>query len=327
MTAPNIAVSIDVGGTLTKAAIVDGRGKIRAEDVQPTATDIAPTRVPAHVAGIVRELLRRAGVSPGEVSGLCIGVPGIVDYRTGDVLSCPNLTNWEGMPLGRLVEEEIGLPTYLDKDANLAAMGEYWQGASRGVRHSICFTLGTGIGTGIILDGRLYRGAIGGAGEIGHITLVREGPLCGCGNRGCLEALASASAIVREARTAVARDPSSKILTLAHGDPATITAEVVFSAAQEGDITARTVVMTALEYLGIGVASMVNALNPDMVVLAGGMAAAGEIIGDVVRHVVRQRVRLPLAAHVRVVIGSLGGYAGVLGGAYLVFQGLQEPVA
>jgi glucokinase len=313
-----LAISIDVGGTLTKSAVVDEAGQALHELTEPTASTLPPMQVPDHVADLVQRLMAESGLALADLAGICVGLPGIVEHRLGLALSCPNLRNWEGLPLADLVTRRTGVTTWVERDANLAALGEAWIGAARGTGYSVCFTLGTGIGAGIILDGRLYRGSWGGAGEIGHITVVRDGPRCACGNRGCLEALASASAVAREAQAAAVRAPESLLWTLAGGERAAITADLVFRAALEGDATAMRVADTAVEYLGIGVATVINVFNLDMVVLAGGMAAAGSQVLDPVRAVVRQRARQPLAARSRVELGHLGGRAGVLGGARLV---------
>ncbi len=316
-----LAISIDVGGTLTKCAVVDEAGQARYEWSEPTASSLPPAQVPDHVADLVRRLMAAGGLAASDLAGVCIGLPGIVEYRLGLALSCPNLRNWEGMPLADLVAERTGVKTWVERDANLAALGEAWVGAACGTDYSVCFTLGTGIGAGIILDGRLFRGAWGGAGEIGHITIARDGPRCACGNRGCLESLTSATAIAREAQAAADRAPESLLWSLARGQRGAITADLVFKAAGEGDPAAMRVVDTAVEYLGIGVANVINVFNLEVVVLAGGMAAAGSQILDPVREVVRQRARQPLVERSRVELSRLGARAGVLGGARLVHMG------
>jgi len=316
----SLAISIDIGGTLTKSAIVSSDGHILHEQVEPTAKTLSSSEVPDYLVGLIQRLLAEGAIQTGDVAGACIGLPGIVEHRLGQALSCPNLRAWEGLPLTEMLSARIGMPIWIEKDANLAALGEFWLGAACGVRYNICLTLGTGIGAGIILNGQLYRGSWGGAGEIGHIILVRDGPRCSCGNRGCLEALASASAIAREGQAAAERAPDSLLWSLADGKRDSISAEVVFKAARQGDVTAARVVDTAVEYLGLGVASMVNVFNLDLVVLAGGMAAAGEQILEPVRMVVQQRARQPLAARVKVELTRLGAQAGTLGGAFLVFQ-------
>jgi glucokinase len=309
-----------VGGTLTKAAVVDLGGRCVAELSRPTAASIRPDEVPGHVAGLIDEMAARASVARSEIAGACVGVPGVVNHVTGLVVSCPNLLNWEGMVLASLVEPLVQLPVVLEKDANLAALGERWLGAARGVDYCICFTIGTGIGTGIILGGQLYHGALGGAGEIGHLTLLPDGPVCGCGNHGCLEAMASARAIVRDAQAMLAREPGSLLMELAGGRPESITAEMVLAAARAGDPGACRVVEPALDFLGIGVTNVVNVFNPDLVVLGGGVVLAGDQVLEPVRQVVRRRARRLLADHVRIVPAELGSMAGVYGGAYLVFN-------
>lgn len=314
-----VAIGIDVGGTQTKAAVVTDHGQILHELTEPTARDLPSPEVPALVAGLIARLLAEAGVARSDLVGACVGLPGVVEPLLGLAFSCPNLRTWEGFPLGPQVAELAGLPVLVERDASLAVLGEAWQGAARGASHAICFTLGTGVGAGILVDGRLFHGAWGGAGEIGHMIVARDGPRCSCGNRGCLEALASASAIAREGRHAADRAADSALWTLADGHRDAITAEVIFKAAAQGDATAQRVVDTATEYLGLGVASVVNVFNPEVVVLGGGMAAAGEQILRPVRQVVQLRAREPLAARVRVELAQLGMQAGMLGGARAMF--------
>lgn len=314
------AISLDVGGTFTKAALVDRTGQIVQRLQAPSARDIPRAEVPEHVVQIVHEMLESSGVDREQIVGVCVGIPGVVDRRTDLVVSCPNLTNWEGMPLAKLVQQRLGIPTYLEKDANEAALGEHWVGAGQGVDDLICFTIGTGIGTGIILNGRLYRGSTGGAGEIGHIIVDKDGPLCTCGNWGCLEAIASARAIAEKGSKAVENGEPTVIRELCQGDPKAVTAEMVFRAARAGDQVAERILDVALTYLGVGVTSIVNVFNPAMIILGGGVAQAGEQLLAPVQRIVRQRARRLLAEHVQIVLAKLGNDAGVIGGAYLVFQ-------
>jgi len=318
-------ISMDVGGTFTKLALVDPAGEVRQRHEEPSEHQIAGAEVPQYVVGIVERMLQDSGLTRDEVVGVCVGIPGVIDHRTDVIISCPNLTNWEGMPLAKWVGERLGLPTYIEKDANEAALGERWIGAGRGIDDLVCFTLGTGIGTGIILNGELYRGSIGGAGEIGHIIVDKDGPLCTCGNPGCLESFASARAIAGTARNAAASGEPTAMLELAGGDINSITAATVFAAARAGDHLAARIASEAVEYLGVGVASIVNVFNPAMVILGGGIAQAGDQILIPVRQIVRQRARRLLAEHVQIVLATLGNDAGVIGGAYLVFK--EEGVA
>ncbi|MGC8787297.1 MAG: ROK family protein [Anaerolineae bacterium] len=314
------AISLDVGGTLTKVAVVDATGQIVQRLQAPSARDIPRDRVPEHVVQIVHKIIGISGLSREQIVGACVGIPGVIDRRTDLVVSCPNLTNWEGLPLAKLVQEKLGIPTYLEKDANEAALGEHWLGAGQGIDDLICFTIGTGIGTGIILNGQLYRGSTGGAGEIGHIIVDKDGPLCTCGNRGCLEAVASARAIAEKGSKAVEHGELTIMRKLSNGDPKAVTTEMVFRAARAGDQVAQRILDEALTYLGVGVTSIVNVFNPAMIILGGGVAQAGEQLLAPVQQIVRQRARRLLAEHVQIVLSRLGNDAGVIGGAYLVFQ-------
>jgi glucokinase len=314
------AISMDVGGTFTKVALVDSGGNIVRRWQEPSEHDIASSEVPGFVVRLVRGVLKESSLTASELVGVCVGIPGVIDRRTQTIISCPNLTNWEGMALGQLVEQALGLPTCLEKDANEAALGERWLGAGRGVDDLVCFTLGTGIGTGIIVNGELYRGSTGGAGEIGHIIVDKDGPACSCGNPGCLESFASARAIVGFARDAIEKGSASVLLEVAGGDLDAITTETVFHAARSGDPVAMRITADAIEYLGVSIASVVNVFNPAMIILGGGMAQAGEQILVPVREIVRKRARRLLADHVEIVLARLGNDAGLIGGAYLVFR-------
>jgi glucokinase len=314
------AISLDVGGTFTKVAVVASTGEMTQRYQVPSEHGIASSEVPQYVVSVVEQVLQDSALSRDQVAGVCVGIPGVIDRRTDLIVSCPNLTNWEGMPLSKLVEEKLGLPTYIEKDANEAALGERWAGAGQGVDDLICFTLGTGIGTGIVLNGELYRGSTGGAGEIGHIIVDKDGPPCSCGNPGCLESFASARAITAFAREAVREGKATIMLGMADGDVDAITPETVFAAAKAGDPVAMRIAADAVEYLGVAIASIVNVFNPAMIILGGGMAEAGDQLLIPVRQITRKRARRLLADHVEIVLAQLGNDAGVIGGAYLVFR-------
>ncbi len=326
------ALSIDVGGTFSKLALVDNRGRICHRERVPSAGGLAPSEVPTHVAHLARQALQGSEAWPesraferGLVAGICLAIPGIVDERSARIISCPNLSNWDGLQLGRLVAAELSLPVYLVNDGNAAVLGERWMGAGRGVDDLIGITIGTGIGCGLVLRGELYAGALGGAGEISHTIVDRHGPPCTCGQRGCLETYASARAIAGAARRAVEQGRSSELRNLAGGDPAALTAEHVFAAAQAGDDVANEIVAEAIAYLGISLANVVNLFNPSMIVIGGGMAQAGERLLEPLREMIHARGRTLLTDHCQVVLAQLGADAGVIGGAYVVFRGQGVP--
>ncbi len=240
-----------------------------------------------------------------------IGSPGPLNRETGVVIFTPNL-GWRDFPLRDRVQYAVRLPATLDNDANCATLGEWWLGAARGARHVVGLTLGTGIGGGLILDGRLYHGISDVAGELGHMTIDSNGRRCGCGNYGCLEAYASGTAIAMRAREALAGGEPSSLPQLVGGDLSKITAAQVYGAAKDGDALAVEVVRETARFLGIGVANLLNAFNPEVVVLAGGVTHAGDALFEPMRAEVRRRAFKPAVDACRIVPGVLPN-AGVIG--------------
>jgi glucokinase len=240
----------------------------------------------------------------------------------GVVVSPPNLPGWKEVPLRDLLEKRLEIPTFLENDANAAALGEHCFGAGRGSKQMIYITVSTGIGGGFILDGKLYHGADGVAAEIGHMTILPHGPHCGCGNQGCLEALASGTAIAREGRALLLRGLPTRIAELANQDPKAVSAKLVAEAAQLGDPRAEEIIHKAMDYLGIGVANLVNLLNPELVVIGGSLTKLGETLFDPVRHAINRRTFPIAAGRVQVVPAELGGRAGVCGAAAVAIHAL-----
>jgi len=308
-------IGIDLGGTKISTALVDTAGTIIAHDYRETHATEGQKAVIERMLDAARRVMVRAGVNQAQVAAAGIGAPGPLDVEAGVVVAPPNLPGWDRVPLRRLIESRLGITTFLENDANAAALGEYRFGAGRGVEHMIYVTASTGIGGGLILNGRLYHGASGMAGEIGHITIMPYGPLCGCGNRGCLEALASGTAIARQARERVAHGAPTLIADLAGGDPERVTAKLVAKAASQGDVEAQEILAEAMRYLGIGMANLVNLFNPQLIVIGGGLTNIGEMLFGPVQRAIDRRALPTLAQAVRVVRAELGDNAGVLGAA------------
>lgn len=307
----------DLGGTNTRVALVDETGRILSQTSQSTVL----SSTDALIDSLVR-MITAAADAPGpgidRLDGVGIAVAGTVDFTSGTVIASPNL------PLNRThlkhrLTEAIGRPVLVDNDATAAAVGEARFGAGRGASQVVLIVIGTGIGGGLIVDGRPYRGASGGAGEVGHMVVDPDGPLCACGRRGCLEALAAGPAIASRARAAVRRDNSSLILQLAGGDAAAITAETVVSAAAAGDPTAAAVWRDAAEIIGIAAANIVNLLNPEMIILGGGVTSGDTVILETTRRVVRDTALAPNRDDVKIVAAALGDNAGLIGAAALHF--------
>ena len=305
-------LGIDLGGTKIGTGLVDQDGTVRCSDVRPTLADEGPEAVIERIVAGAERVLDEAGVVHKDVHSIGIGAPGPLDIPQGLLIEPPNLPGWHNVPLRQILQERLGALTYLENDANAAAVGEYLYGAGRNTRHMIYVTVSTGIGGGLILDGRIYHGVSGGAGEIGHMTVLPNGPRCGCGNRGCLEALASGTAIAREGQDLVARGIPT---AMAPADGHTMTAKDVVDAMHRGDAYARQIVDSALYYLGIGMASLVNLYNPERLVIGGGLAALGEDLLGPVRRAIALRAFPSASAQVTVVLAQLGSNVGVIGAA------------
>ena len=269
-------------------------------------------RITRMIETSIAETRQETGAPRDAFRGVGIGAPGPLDREKGLVIFAPNL-GWRDFPLRDRVSRAVGLPAMLDNDANCATFGEWWLGAARGGRNVVGMTIGTGIGGGLILNGALYHGASDVAGEIGHITIDSTGRLCKCGNYGCLEAYASGPAIAQRARELLAGDEPSSLPARVDGQLERLTARIVYEAAKEGDFLARLVVRDTARFLGAGIANLLNIFNPDVVVLAGGVTMAGDTLFEPLRAEVRRRAFRPAVEACRIVPGTLGDAAGVLG--------------
>lgn len=309
-------VGVDVGGTKTLLALVDPHGGVQARRRMETPQR-GPEDFVRRLAGELAALLQEAGRRREEVLGLGVGAPGPLDPQSGVVFEPPNLAGWRDVPLAAMLREAAGIPTWVENDANAAALAEAWVGVGVGVRDLIYITVSTGIGGGLILNGELYHGVSGTAGEVGHMTVEPEGPLCGCGRRGHLEAVASGGAIARMAQEALRAGRETRLRALS---PQALTAEAVAEVARQGDAVAREVYARAGAYIGLAVASLVNVLNPAMVVFGGGVSKAGDLLLEPVRRVVRERAFRRPAEAVQIVPAALGDDVGVIGAAAVVYR-------
>lgn len=273
-------VGVDIGGTKVACVLADAEGNILARQWQPTRSAEGWQAVVQQLFEMTERVLE--GVTLQQVRGIGISCGGPLDSQQGIVYSPPNLPGWDAVPIKRLFEERFGLSTRLENDANATALAEHRFGAGRGTRNMVFMTWGTGIGGGLILDGRLYRGTNDLAGEIGHTTVLLDGPLCGCGKKGCLEALASGPSIARRARELANESPES--LVWQRTTPEEVTAQHLVEAALEGDTFARFVLAEAATYMGIGIANMAQILNPERVVLGTIAVKAGDLVLEPLRR-------------------------------------------
>jgi glucokinase len=310
-------LGIDIGGTnLVVGSVAEDGSAVVATASEPTHSEAGATDVVDRLVGLAeRAIATTRRESPGaEILGVGVGAPGPLDTRRGIVLLTPNL-GWVNMPLRQLIHDRLGLPAALDNDANCAVLGEWWVGAARGARHAIGITIGTGIGGGIIIDGRLYHGASDVAGEIGHTTIDTEGRRCKCGNYGCLEAYASGPNIALRAVEELEAGAESRLRALVDGDLRKITAQTVYQAAADGDELALEVVNDTAKVLGVGIGNLLNVFNPEVVVVCGGVTLAGDHLFEPLRREVARRAFKPAVAACRIVPGELAGTAGVYGAA------------
>lgn len=314
-------IGVDLGGTnIVAGAMPDDGSRELAMRSEPThaerGADAVVDRIVAMIAEVMAEVSASCGATSRDFVGVGVGAPGPLDREHGVVVVAPNL-GWHNFPLRDEIGERVRLPVTLDNDANCATMGEWWCGAAKGARNVVGITIGTGIGGGVVLDGRLYHGSSDVAGEIGHTTIDANGRYCRCGNYGCLEAYASGPAIALRAREALERDlepgESSILPTVVNGNLDLLTAAHVYDAAHQGDRVALEVVRDTARFLGTGIANLLNVLNPDVVVLAGGVTKAGARLFEPLRAEVRRRAFRPAVEACRIVPGSLPGTAGVVG--------------
>jgi glucokinase len=313
-----LVLALDVGGTKLAAGVVAPDGRILATGMVPAGPADGPDRMIERHLALARRLVIEAAVEWSAVELVGIGCGGPLDRVTGTVHEPVNLPGWIDYPIVRRVEDALGRPAVLENDATAALLGELWFGAARGRRDVAYFTISTGIGGGIALDGEVRRGAAGNAGEFGHQSVAWDGWPCACGRRGCVEAFASGTNIARRAREAVARKPGARLIELA-GSADAITAAHVVAAVREGDPLAREVWDATTAVLGAGVANVVNLFNPELVVLGGGVTAAGNLLLEPVAR--SARTALPPAANaVEIVLAALGSNVGIVGAAAVALE-------
>ena len=317
----DLYIGVDLGGTNLHAAIAGTDGRIVVERSVRTLSHEGPSGVLTRMAQLVDGLAESIGQRPVACG---VGVPGLLDLATGTTKFLPNLpTNWRDVPLRDMLASQIGCPVYLLNDVRTATLGELMFGRGRQANTMAFFAIGTGIGGGVVVDGKLRLGALGAAGELGHQIILPDGPRCGCGNRGCLETLASASAIAAEGVRLLLSGQSPKLHEIVGGDAGRVSTKTMAQAAREGDARVTEAIVRAAEYLGLGVANVVVTLHPDLVVLGGGAAAIGDLLFDTVQATVAGRIGMFPTDGVRIEPSLLGDTAGVVGAVALAIHGGQ----
>lgn len=312
----SIYVGVDLGGTAIKVGICNENGQLLHTYEGPTETDKGVDVVIGNIEKYVRHIVEESPYEWDQLKGVGAGVAGFTNVRDGIIVLAPNI-GFRDVPIRALLENRIGKPVKVDNDANVAALGEAWAGAGKGIENCVCYTLGTGVGGGIIINGRIYQGSSGMAGEIGHISVVPdlEAIQCGCGKMGCLETVSSATGIIRMAKDAVERGDRT---SLALEDQ--IAAKEVFDAAKAGDEVALRIVNRAAFYLGKSMAAVAAVLNPELFIIGGGVSKAGDFLFEEMRRVYAKLAPEPLQKGVYIVPAVLGNDAGVVGAAGLLLR-------
>ena len=309
-----IYLAADLGGTNIIVGLVNGEGRVLARRVFPTASGRGPDQVMADIIGQLKNLA--AAAPEGRPDGLAIGVPGWIDQHAGVLLKTPNMPGWDNVPVVEILSRALGLPVFLENDSNLYALGEWHGGAGRGLRHLLTLTLGTGVGGGLIIDGRLWYGAFASAGEVGHLRVEARGAPCGCGRRGCLETIASATGMARLGREWLKK----KKETLYRGTPELLTPKVMFDLAQKGDPMSLAVFRRAGEVLGQVLVGVFNLLGLEGAVIGGGAAGAFEFIQPRLSQMLAEGVLVADPARLKLVRGQLGEDAPLAGAPALIHR-------
>lgn len=313
--------ALDIGGTKMLAGIIDSTGELVARRRVETQASRGAAEVIARAATLVRELAQETGISPSSLTGIGCSVPGPLDSERGVVIFSPNLA-WRDVPVAALLSEALEVPVKIEDDARCAALGEAYRGGARGAQNAVYVTISTGIGGGVIVNGRIYRGSHGCAGEVGHMTLDTSGPPCACGNMGCFESLASGTAIAARARQALLHGDET-LLARFRDEPGLPTAEQVIDAANMGDGVALRILETVGMFLGMGLAAIAAAYDPEVIVLGGGVIQPDGILLQRAREIFRSRVIQPLGSLVRIAPAALGDESALWGAAALAQNGVS----
>ena len=313
-------IGIDIGGTKLATVVADKDGNILQKVRKLTESEKGPRHAVELILSMVDEVLDLAGLRREDISGIGVSCGGPLDTKTGIIYSPPNLPGWDALPLKEMIESEFHIPTVIENDANASALAEARFGGGRGYDYVLYMTMSTGIGGGIVANGEIYHGANDSAGEVGHQILLPDGPLCGCGQYGCLEALCSGPAIARRAQEAIAAQPHTGILALADGQIDSVRSEHVLQAARDGDALAIALVEETAYYMGWGIANLVNILNPEIVLLGTIAVAAGDLLLDPIRRTVTEiAMQRPLEI-VKIMPAELGDAIGDLAAISLVID-------
>ena len=315
-------IGVDIGGTNIKLALVGKNARLKDRRIFSTTGFKGRSTLLYGIESQIEDLILGQGLKKREIMGVGIGVPGAVDIRTGTVHYLTNIPGWREVPLGKILRKRLSIPVFIDNDVNVMALGEVYFGSGKGAVNMLCITLGTGVGGGLILDGKLYRGSSYTAGEFGHIPINIDGPRCKCGSRACVEAYAGNRYIVKNVSAQSRSGAKTLITKFVKGDLSKITPEIISEAERKNDKFAKKVWIDIGEKIGIGLAGVVNLLNVEKIIIGGGVAAAGKSLFDSIKKTINKRAMQLPAKTARVVKARLGYDAGLIGAATLVLYEL-----
>lgn len=317
--AEKYAIGIDLGGTNIKLGLVSSKGKMVKKTSVDTKAEGGPDKVISQIEAGVKELLYKEKI---KIKGIGIGFPGVVAAKKGTVENPPNLPGWGKVNLGKILTKSLGTEVLVENDAKVAAIGELIFGTGKKLKSFVMITLGTGVGGGIIINKEIYRGEIGAAGEVGHMTIDYKGPKCNCGSYGCIETYAGNSYIVNRVKMELTNQKDSLIWDFIENDINRLTPKIIDSAANEGDKFAKSVIKELGEYIGVALASVSNLLDIGTFVIGGGVAGFGEPLFISIEETIKSRVLISLRGRIKVIPAKLRNDAGVLGASSLVFYHL-----
>lgn len=311
-----INVGIDLGGTTIKAALVTEEGKILRQRSIPTGAERPHRKVVNDMAELALAIVKEEGLDMSDINSVGIGSPGSIDPVAGKVMFSSNFADFRNVPMVEIMKEKISCPVYIENDANVAALGESLFGAGNGSKNSVTITLGTGLGGGIIIDGKIFSGAYFGGGELGHQVIVADGIPCNCGRRGCWECYSAATALIRMGRERAVANPESKMNLMHEGNMSLLNAKDVFDASDEGDPFAKDAIREYAHYLAIGLGNTINVFQPEYLIIGGGPSAQR----DKLLIPVKEQMKTELyggETRTKIVIAELGNNAGVIGASML----------
>ncbi|MBZ0272752.1 ROK family protein [bacterium] len=319
------AIVVDLGGTSIKSGYVTRDKRLHEKGESPTGNDLSAPSVARRIAEIIEDLAGKARGAGHRVPGAGVGVPGGIRNDRATVSQSPNFPAWQDVDIRSMIAEHTGVAVQLENDANLAALGEYWAGGGRDYETVVLYTLGTGVGGGIVLEGRIWRGAFGMAGELGHTNINPDGPFCGCGSKGCLEAYAGRDAIVRLAWSMILKNRARMLVEQVGGRVDQITPKDIHDAARAGCPDCRAIFEQVGRYVGIAAASLLNTINMEVLLVGGGISNAFDLIEGGIRDEIGRRAFVIPAQNMKLAPAQLGNDAGLMGAACQVLAASPEP--